>query len=336
MQNSRFVILTGHLNDYPLSDLVGILRHQRKSGRLLIEYDQGPGVFFFHEGELVDARVNDLTGLQAVCFAVAQPNASFNFNPLIQPAEKTIEDSLQRTVSELFGCWDESPFEIDAGVIDVPLLQESSPEPVVEDAARALPLYEAERLALPPAVVSSSRRPASILLMTVAGLVTLGVSTAIALSGSFRTGNANTDAPAPAVDRSSKSQPVNDTTAAASVKSSTSKNGPDNSARTRGRSSYEAHSERQTKKEDNPGSLTTESSKPPTEAETTQKPQLAESVTVVMEIENGRVLRASIANPKPGMDSYEALALRIARQRRYSTQQNGRETVKIKVSPSDQ
>ena len=30
MQPSRFVILTGHLNDYPLSDLVGILRHQRR------------------------------------------------------------------------------------------------------------------------------------------------------------------------------------------------------------------------------------------------------------------------------------------------------------------
>ena len=69
--------------------------------------------------------------------------------------------------------------------------------------------------------------------------------------------------------------------------------------------------------------------------ESNSKPD-AESVTVVMEIENGRVLRASIANPKPGLDGYEALALRIARQRRYSSQQKGRETVKIKVSPSDQ
>ena len=60
MQNNRFVVLTGHLSNYPLSDLVGILRHQRKSGRLLIEYPKGPATFFFHEGELIDARMNEV------------------------------------------------------------------------------------------------------------------------------------------------------------------------------------------------------------------------------------------------------------------------------------
>ena len=49
MQNNRFVVLTGHLSNYPLSDLVGILRHQRKSGRLLIEYAKGPATFFFQK-----------------------------------------------------------------------------------------------------------------------------------------------------------------------------------------------------------------------------------------------------------------------------------------------
>ena len=53
MQNNRFVVLTGHLSNYPLSDLVGILRHQRKSGRLLIEYAKGPATFFFQDGELI-------------------------------------------------------------------------------------------------------------------------------------------------------------------------------------------------------------------------------------------------------------------------------------------
>ena len=51
-----------------------------------------------------------------------------------------------------------------------------------------------------------------------------------------------------------------------------------------------------------------------------------------MQIENGRVLKASIANHKPGMDSYEALALRIARQRRYPATMSGGETVTISVS----
>src|SRR5687767_15849097 len=84
MQNDRFVVLTGHLSNYPLSDLVGILRHQQKSGRLLIEYAKGPATFFFQNGELIDARMNELTGLQAIVVAMAQPEAAFNFNPLIQ------------------------------------------------------------------------------------------------------------------------------------------------------------------------------------------------------------------------------------------------------------
>jgi hypothetical protein len=59
--------------------------------------------------------------------------------------------------------------------------------------------------------------------------------------------------------------------------------------------------------------------------------QVSQSIKVVMQIENGRVLKASIANPRPGMDSYEALALRIARQRRYPTTTSGGETVTITV-----
>src|ERR1041385_6638475 len=137
MQSNRFVVLTGHLSNYPLPDLVVILRHQRKSGRLLIEYSKGPAMFFFQDGELIDARLNDLTGLQAICVSLAQPEASFNFNPVIQSPRRSIEPSLQRAVSELFGCWDESALQI-----------ESTPTP--ETTPTALPGRRSELLALPP------------------------------------------------------------------------------------------------------------------------------------------------------------------------------------------
>ena len=133
MHQSRFVVLTGHLNQYPLSDLVGILRHQKKTGRLLIEYPKGPAMFFFQEGELIDARLNELSGLQAICVALAQPEAAFNFNPLIPATRRSIEPSLQRAVSELFGCWDESALQIEAA---------TTPQP--------------ELLALPPALVQGA------------------------------------------------------------------------------------------------------------------------------------------------------------------------------------
>ena len=336
MHNSRFVILTGHLNDYPISDLVGILRHQRKTGRLLIEYEKGPAVFFFYEGDLIDAKINELTGLHAVCFALAQPPASFNFNPLIQPTQRTIEDSLQRTVSELFGCWDESTVEIPVGVIDIPRLPEKTPEPEPVPQAAPLPAYEADRLALPAAAVSSGRRPISLFVMTAAGLATLGVSTAIALSGGFRNSKDKNTAPTVVERPTTKSSAVaagSDSQHASAAKNVTEGG---SSARSRSKSNNEVSSQSiRTSERNNEPAVVGESPKP-TNVQASSSRSDPESVTVVMEIENGRVLRASIANPKPGLDGYEALALRIARQRRYSSQQSGRETVKIKVSPSDQ
>src|SRR5215510_9926253 len=164
MQSNRFVVLTGHLTNYPLSDLVGILRHQRKSGRLLIEYPKGPAMFFFQDGELLDARMNDLMGLQAICVALAQPDASFNFNPLIQSPRRSIEPSLQRAVSELFGCWDESALQIEAA---------TAPQPEV--------------LALPPAPTAPRVlvRQRSTMLVAAAALIVVGLSTVIAVTGGF-------------------------------------------------------------------------------------------------------------------------------------------------------
>ena len=260
MQNDRFVVLTGHLSNYPLSDLVGILRHQRKSGRLLIEYAKGPATFFFQNGELVDARMNELTGLQAIVVAMAQPEAAFNFNPLIQTPRRSIEPSLQRVVSELLGCWDESAvLQIEAA-------------PVIA--------------ALPPAP-SVPRRSA---LLVTAVLIGVGLSTVIAVTGGFKA-----DAPPAPVAEPVAQVPVTQPPAPAPAAK--------------------------------PIRVQSVSPKRTTD-KTDQK-----SIKVVMQIENGRVLNASVANRRPGMENYEALALRIARQRRYAPTVNGGETVTITVRP---
>jgi hypothetical protein len=57
-----------------------------------------------------------------------------------------------------------------------------------------------------------------------------------------------------------------------------------------------------------------------------------QSVKVFLQIEGGRVSKAAIANPRPGMEAYEAMALRIARQRRFPSGNVSQETVTIKVS----
>ncbi|MCA1558585.1 MAG: DUF4388 domain-containing protein, partial [Acidobacteria bacterium] len=100
VRDANFVVLTGHLNDYPLADLISILRRQRKTGRLLIEYPISPCAFYFHRGDLVDAQLNTFIGLQAFFVALSQPNASFNFNPLIEASRRSINETSQKVILE--------------------------------------------------------------------------------------------------------------------------------------------------------------------------------------------------------------------------------------------
>jgi len=274
--NDRFVVLTGHLNNYPLSDLIGILRHQRKSGRLLIEYAKGPATFFFQNGELIDARMNELTGLQAIVVAMSQPEAAFNFNPLIQSSRRSIEPSLQRVVSELLGCWDESALQIEAAPVVMGIPARTEP--------LALP-------AAPPSFIQQR----SMVLIAAAVLIGVGLSTVIAVTSGFK----------------SEATPAPVQTAVAQIPASQPAPQPEAPAK--------------------PIRVPSVSKKKATEK--TDAAPSSPSIKVVMQVENGRVLKAAIANPKPGMESYEALALRIARQRRYASTTNGGETVTITVRP---
>jgi hypothetical protein len=295
MQNERFVVLTGHLSNYPLADLVGILRHQRKSGRLLIEYSKGPATFFFQNGELIDARMNELTGLQAICVALAQPEASFNFNPLIQSSRRSIETSYRRAVAELFGCWDESFAQIEAA---------APPQPEV--------------LALPPAPPMIVRKR-SLFLIGAAIAIAVGLSIVIALIGGLNNNAAAETAVQPA---QTHVVPIDGTETEVSKEPLTTAIKPSRK-----------EERRNTPEPKPPVNIAKSGTEAVAQAEPVKEPEPAsQSIKVVMQIENGRVLKASIANPKPGMDSYEALALRIARQRRYPATANGGQTVTINVS----
>ena len=316
MQNNRFVVLTGHLSNYPLSDLVGILRHQRKSGRLLIEYPKGPATFFFQDGELIDARMNDLTGLQAICVALAQPEASFNFNPLILSPRRSIDPSLQRAVSELFGCWDESALQIET--TPEPASLEGAAHSPAETTPRHLSGRRSELLALPPgpAALVQKRSP---LFIAAAVVIVIGLSTVIAVTGGFK----NEQGSAPPVQQA-QTQPAPSTPPSeapgrqATVATLVKANRP------------ERKEEKRSKQEEKPNEESVARAEAPKpEAETDQGSQ---PIRVVMQIENGRVLKASIANPKPGRDGYEAMALRIARQRRFPSTVTGGETITISVN----
>jgi hypothetical protein len=337
MQNNRFVVLTGHLGNYPLSDLVGILRYQRKSGRLLIEYPKGPATFFFQDGQLVDARLLGLTGLQAICVALAEPDAAFNFNPLIQASHRSIDQSMERVVAELLGCWDESAIQIES-TATVAVGDGSSPSHATETAS--LPARR-EPLALPPARFIVIRQR-SLLLVAAAIFIVLGLSTVIAVTGGFK--RALTLASSPA--RDDLKPPVAQNAAPSGLThpekvnrlagmtdavrsnrlSPATEHHQENRASLRKQSTDDLSEPAGAKAASQEAVPSAEPKKP------AEGPKVGpQAINVVMQVENGRVVKASIAQHEPGMANYEALALRIARQRRYATKLNGGETVTINI-----
>ena len=150
-------------------------------------------------------------------------------------------------------------------------------------------------------------------------MIVIGLSTVIAVTGAFK-GN---EASATTKQHGQVQQPpvaastefAKNAVAAAAVK-------PNRSAERK---------EKRNKQDEKRNSEAVAESEAPTATKQTE-PSSTQAIKVVMQIENGRVLKASIANHKPGMDSYEALALRIARQRRFPATVSGGETVTISVS----
>jgi hypothetical protein len=342
IQNSRFLVLTGHLNDYPLSDLVGILRHQHKTGRLLIEYPNGPASFYFNDGELVDAQLDKLNGLQALCVALAQPASSFNFNPLIRPIRRSIENSLQKAVSELLGCWSENDYEIEQlpAVKATPMSLPAADSMVVHEHLTTPEALAMAPLALPPAPRRVSQ---PILAMGAAGLLLLGLSTVIAVTGGLgrNVSSANvSNSLAPGNKVSATNGNGGSTSNPAEAETRTDSRVGRQSGKGREVARASQHSARQENRHASTGNneaAPAESSPAPVTAKSDQDQKKIESVSdpqsvkVLLQIEGGRVAKASIANPRSGMEAYEAMALRIARQRRFALSNTSQETVTIKV-----
>ena len=274
MQNTNFVALTGHLNDYPLADLIGILRHRRKSGRLLIEYSLSPCSFYFVEGDLVDAQLNSLKGLQAVLVALSQPNAAFNFNPLIGPPGRSISESSQKVILELLGCWDEKAIDVAARIGNDQGAQPAMlARSVAPDAGPEMLPTARDVLSLPPSPLGErgSRRSRRLLLASAIISLLVSVVTIIAFT------------------RWSIKREVSD--AVREMAKSGRIDGMDESR------SANAH-----------------------------------TVRVRVEVERGRVARSFVEEHRPGLEAYETLALKIARQRRYAESANGQDTVLVQIN----
>ena len=82
--------LVGDLKDLALVDIIQINCVGRNTARLTVNYPTGEGVFFFQDGEVVDARLGNLVGIDAVHRALGMEEGSFRIDAGVTSPTRTI------------------------------------------------------------------------------------------------------------------------------------------------------------------------------------------------------------------------------------------------------
>ena len=82
--------LVGDLKDLALVDIIQINCVGRNTARLTVNYPTGEGVFFFQDGEVVDARLGNLIGIEAVYKALEMEEGSFRIDAGVTSPTRTI------------------------------------------------------------------------------------------------------------------------------------------------------------------------------------------------------------------------------------------------------
>src|SRR2546421_1903839 len=164
--------LTGQLSDMSLAELIEFFCNQRKTGRLKIDYPRGHSVFFIKDGELVDAKVGALSGVEAVYFSLTLPNAAFDFSPDVQATRRTInerwtqvvleglrrlDEGLSPTEADAFGSWSPSDSDLAVMLDQVEHLVDGKARKAAEEkkaAEKSSPREESSRESSPDAPLS--------------------------------------------------------------------------------------------------------------------------------------------------------------------------------------
>jgi hypothetical protein len=332
VERTQFVVLTGHLDEQPLPDLIRRLRVQRKTGRLQVEYADGPGSFFFEDGQLVDAQLGTMRGVEALYAALSLEGAAFNFNPLVRPPERSIDRQGQKFVWDLI----ESPRreglaeirvagrELDA-TNSAHALPQNAPLQLPPAAEFIAPLQE-RLTAVEEAITSTSQRFSrerliyAVIIGFLAGLsliTTLGV-----VFDPFRSTPppAAQATPAPVINPVANKEQENAVTASR-------ESGQPPQASDSNRNAEPAPEQAQPPVPSTAAVVSTR------RAEGVTAARGGYVVQVLVEVKDGRVTGARVWNPRPGAEAYESVALKMARERSYPENFNGGERLKIVVKP---
>lgn len=365
--------LSGQLGDLSLAELIEFFCNLRKTGRLKVEYPSAPGVFYFKEGELVDAQLGSITGTEAVYHALTLPGAAFDFNTHIYASRRTINEPWMQLVLEGLRRVDEtgkpgehtgntgngdqsshaddhnafhfreekkeepSLSEVAADMDDLHRLEDgtwaitsvANPQEPINVLPPAAPLPVEQVMPTAVGAAAGGRRRTVLLGAVGALLVCVVAVTGLANWFSHKTTPVNPVAATPV-------QPDAKTPASQSESTGPSTGEPATSTETA--TPNAARVEPQVKPAPEKYNAPKVAPKTPVNAanpEGTKAPVAQGSKTVMVQVtvdEAGRVSQASVANSRPGMESYESSAIRAARQRRYPAGKSGVITVPVKIN----
>jgi hypothetical protein len=323
LERPQFVVLTGHLDDQSLPDIIRTLRVQHKSGRLQVEYPDTPGAFFFEDGQMVAAQLGALRDVEALYAALELRGASFNFNPLVRPPERSIDKQGQKFIQDLVEVpRREALSEIKLAREDLttstPLASASQPAPLqLMPVPAELMAPVVERLnAVEAAIISASRRFSRerlIYTLVISFLVGLMLVTALQFAyGPFFAGPAVATAPVNKEQTvAAPAEMARNAAAQAAVAPNNAQPAP-------------------TQAQPAEASATTAGDAQQTGAESAAHTEYV--VRVRLRVKNGQVTGARVLNSRAAASESEARALKLAMQHQYAANFTGSDTLKITVA----
>jgi hypothetical protein len=343
--------LTGQLSDMSLAELIEFFCNQRKTGRLKIDYPRGHSVFFIREGELVDARVGSLSGVEAVYFSLTLPNAAFDFSPDVQATRRTINDSWTQVVLEglrrldeghapseadAFGGWSPSDADLATMFNQVENLDAAESKKDAK-AGGAVSSDEPFSMMVEGANGSGGSKKKWMVMGVAAGVVLACTVAAVPLMSRPSKPEAAATVSAQPAPAAPEANPVD---AAASPEAAPAESPEAGSAEAAARREREERDrrerdrrERERKAEDaaaNKEDAALAASAKPVAPVVASGPKSVR-VTVAYD-ESGRVTQASVAGTSPGAEAYGGTAVRIARGRRFPAGKAGSTVVTIPVN----
>ncbi|MGH9943379.1 MAG: DUF4388 domain-containing protein [Pyrinomonadaceae bacterium] len=346
---------TGQLHDLSLGELIEFFCNQRKTGRLKVDYALAPGVFFIKEGQLVDAKVGALNGVEAVFFALTLPSAAFDFSAGVVSSRHTITEPWASVVLEGLRRIDEGiKPNADAAFVGEDKMDEAftaylecmetgegkksnGQKKATGDAEPVMPL---SMMVDATASEGQGGKRKMMVAGAAAAVVAICLAIAIPVTRSLRSkpaealASAAAASTAPAEQQQPQPQPDADTSAAqtlAQPDAKAAKNESDEAAkREREASAREA---RQKARREEEARKAAEAARILSASTPTAPAQGAKSVRVSIAYdENGRVTQASAVGTSPGAEAYAATAVRVARSRRFPAGKAGSTVVTIPMN----